>query len=235
MTNSTQLVLWADVKAHILGKCLGPRPVCSLCRGEIMIPGLHSEMHIASIPRDDREMCCVLPCGHIFGHHCLAKAIGMGWRLKNGNTSSSQPPKCPTCQFKMVFSLCGHTIEPFEIGREMDAIIKANPGVNPKVLLKGLVAEMPLTKGESETNGFFHPSALGPDHPYEIACGYCHATSSERDGRKSTVDVMQRYLNRVIDACSSEKTKPKEKVMETQTSVPGRPWNRMRSWEGVWL
>ena len=55
-----ELSLFRDVKAHILGNGIGPSPkiTCDICRvSQIMIPGLHPDIEIESIPKDQREGC----------------------------------------------------------------------------------------------------------------------------------------------------------------------------------
>ena len=76
---------------------------CKICLdSKLKMPGKYSQPSVTD-PGVNLEPTSVLPCGHIFGNHCLTKYI----RLK---ISNNETPNCPMCRFSLVHSRCRHHI-----------------------------------------------------------------------------------------------------------------------------
>ncbi|KAK7752768.1 Checkpoint protein hus1 [Diatrype stigma] len=85
---------------------------CTIC-GEYK---LEMPPHASMFSPDDQdayfqvEPFAVVPCGHIFGYHCLSK-----WAWEE--ITDSKPPTCPICRLKLVHPGCGHLvrIQPYNV------------------------------------------------------------------------------------------------------------------------
>lgn len=177
-----ELSLWRDIKAFILNDAwMGPPPIinCPICRDrEIIFPNLHPKSLVDSIPEDERERFCLLPCGHVMGDKCLASLQEMHANMGLTNHGYVTPLRCPVCQFTLKFAMCGHDIDTIRLDWEFHAETvedgkRSLDLTTSAALLKHLASTaFPPTSTETHGNAFAHACAV-PGGPYQLICGTC--------------------------------------------------------------
>lgn len=85
---------------------------CNICGDYKLEMPRHASMYC---PDDEDayfqvEPFAVVPCGHMFGYHCLSKWV---WE----EITDSKIPSCPVCRLKLVHAGCGHLvrIQPYNV------------------------------------------------------------------------------------------------------------------------